>query len=745
MPILLPNLDDRRWTDLVNEGRALIPLFAPEWTDQNAHDPGITLIELLAWFAEMDIFQLNRVSDQAKLKFLTLVGIHPEPPRAAGAVLSFSLIKDAPLALPGAVEFSGLDAFGQVTVFQSADPVTVQPVALAAVQLKDGNGFHDLSDQFRRGVPFGAFGDVPQTGTELYLGFNAALETGAPFSLFFTFASSKSKPAERHRILDEARAQRCDCIPVTPMCPGGPSTLNSISTSPCNNASALVNPGVRLTWEQLLPGNPETAWAALTAADDTRAFTLDGGVVVTPAAAGAASKLGQVNTSLFYIRVRFEAGAYDSPPVVRNLAINSVRAKQCAYAGSLTWQIAPGVAASAPPVEPVGLNLAFDTSGEISALSFISDAATPRFTVLSFVPADTAASGSLTIEAVSLGCGDGTPSQQPVLPGAPIEQASLNLFTLENSGWRTWCRRADFDSSRPGDADFLLDPTEGTITFGDGNQGRVVPEGARILATYLTTRADSGNLRAKTALTVNDSPHNRALLPNLQDVSDRLLTINPLPAAGGTVAESLDLAIARAIRMLQQPERAVTLADYELLAIETPGTDIARAKAWADHHPSFPCFEAPGMITVVIVPNMPVAAPLPGRALLNSVAQYLNLRRIIGTRIEVTAPTYRTVAVQAQVQSAGGASKTAVKQRIVDALNAYLDPLTGGPSGDGWPFGRDVYRIEMMQVVDQVPGVDYVTSMALFADGCTCDPLCTSVCLLPTELVAAGSHQIEVL
>ena len=48
MSIALPNLDDRRWSDLVEQGRALIPLYAPEWTDHNASDPGITLMELLA-------------------------------------------------------------------------------------------------------------------------------------------------------------------------------------------------------------------------------------------------------------------------------------------------------------------------------------------------------------------------------------------------------------------------------------------------------------------------------------------------------------------------------------------------------------------------------------------------------------------------------------------------------------------------------------------------------------------------
>jgi hypothetical protein len=48
MGVPLPNLDDRRWIDLVEEGRSLLPFYAPQWTDHNIHDPGITLLELFS-------------------------------------------------------------------------------------------------------------------------------------------------------------------------------------------------------------------------------------------------------------------------------------------------------------------------------------------------------------------------------------------------------------------------------------------------------------------------------------------------------------------------------------------------------------------------------------------------------------------------------------------------------------------------------------------------------------------------
>ena len=64
MPLPLPNLDDRRWQDLTQEAVALIPRYAPQWTDFNTHDPGITLLELFAWLSESLIYRLNLVPDR---------------------------------------------------------------------------------------------------------------------------------------------------------------------------------------------------------------------------------------------------------------------------------------------------------------------------------------------------------------------------------------------------------------------------------------------------------------------------------------------------------------------------------------------------------------------------------------------------------------------------------------------------------------------------------------------------------
>jgi hypothetical protein len=110
--------------------------------------------------------------------------------------------------------------------------------------------------------------------------------------------------------------------------------------------------------------------------------------------------------------------------------------------------------------------------------------------------------------------------------------------------------------------------------------------------------------------------------------------------------------------------------------------------------------------------------------------------------VEVVPPRYLEVKVRAMVKALPGISKSGVQQKVILSLNRFFHPLCGGPDGTGWPFGRDVYRSEVLQVIDEVAGVDHVLRLELIVDGC--EPQCSNVCLGPTWLVAAGDHEIEI-
>ena len=73
MPIKPPNLDDRRYEELVREARSLIPQYCPEWTNLGDADPGMTLVQLFAWMTELTLYRLNRVPDKTYVHFLNFI------------------------------------------------------------------------------------------------------------------------------------------------------------------------------------------------------------------------------------------------------------------------------------------------------------------------------------------------------------------------------------------------------------------------------------------------------------------------------------------------------------------------------------------------------------------------------------------------------------------------------------------------------------------------------------------------
>src|SRR6516162_1177715 len=91
MPLEAPNLDNRQFADIVAEAKTLIPRYAPEWTNFNESDPGITLVELFAWMTEILLYRLNQVPELNYIKFLQLLGIELEPAQPAKAEVTFAV------------------------------------------------------------------------------------------------------------------------------------------------------------------------------------------------------------------------------------------------------------------------------------------------------------------------------------------------------------------------------------------------------------------------------------------------------------------------------------------------------------------------------------------------------------------------------------------------------------------------------------------------------------------------------
>ena len=74
-------------------------------------------------------------------------------------------------------------------------------------------------------------------------------------------------------------------------------------------------------------------------------------------------------------------------------------------------------------------------------------------------------------------------------------------------------------------------------------------------------------------------------------------------------------------------------------------------------------------------------------------------------------------------------------------MAAFLHPLTGGPDGDGWAFGRGVFISDVAAVLEAIPGVDHAEFLELRLND---TPVGDSVSVPTDRIVVAGPIRIEV-
>lgn len=181
MALPIPNLDDRRFQDLVNESKRMVQQKCPEWTDHNVHDPGVTMIELFAWMTEQVIFRLNRVPDRNYVKFLELIGVHLFPPTAAGAPITFWLSGALPEAvrIPAGTTVSTLRTETEDSInFTTVEALDIVPCSLqGAATIANGTSSSPVwrHDALERGEGFTCFSRVPNPGDALLVGLSEAV------------------------------------------------------------------------------------------------------------------------------------------------------------------------------------------------------------------------------------------------------------------------------------------------------------------------------------------------------------------------------------------------------------------------------------------------------------------------------------------------------------------------------------------------------------------------------------------
>lgn len=233
--------------------------------------------------------------------------------------------------------------------------------------------------------------------------------------------------------------------------------------------------------------------------------------------------------------------------------------------------------------------------------------------------------------------------------------------------------------------------------------------------------------------------------PHLHSASFVTEVTNPLPASGGTDPENQSNAVRYGPETIRARGRALTVADYALLARQASGARVARARALSGFHPAFPGLPTPGVVGVLIVPlpeDASTGPPIPTEQDLRAVAHHLS-KEVAPAGVEVVAgaPRYRRVRARVGFVSDRAADVGRIVRSIADALNSYLDPLKGGDNGEGWPFGDALVFTSLIGWLLKVADVRAIPRLQLIVNGVT-QPACTDVPLRRDELFWPEGHEV---
>src|SRR2546427_84835 len=184
MALPVPNLDDRRFQDLVDDAKRLVQQRCPEWTDHNVSDPGVTLIETFAWMTDQVLYRLNRVPEKNYIKFLELIGVRLFPPTAARAAIAFWLAGPQPGTIyirPGTQASTVQTEADDALVFTTIGDLPIVPCSLSrlASSLGGEKEVSDHTEALEARTSFYCFDKVPKADDVLLVGLSEAIHSCA--------------------------------------------------------------------------------------------------------------------------------------------------------------------------------------------------------------------------------------------------------------------------------------------------------------------------------------------------------------------------------------------------------------------------------------------------------------------------------------------------------------------------------------------------------------------------------------
>ncbi|MFE9850757.1 putative baseplate assembly protein [Streptomyces sp. NPDC005576] len=364
MALPSPNLDDRRFQQFVDDAKRYIQQRAPEWTDHNVSDPGITLVETVAHMADEIVYRLNRVPEKNHLAFLDLVGITLFPPSAARTEVTFwlSAPQEEPVTVPLGTEVAtSRTSDEEAVVFATERELVLWNCGLShlLVQRRGEPALdrtHDLADD---GKDVLCFSESPSPGDSMLLGLTSAVpHCAVTLELDSRVDGVGVDPRQPPLVWEAWTEDGWQLCEVDRDGTGGLNRPGEVVLHVPGGHVLSRNAGQEAGWLRCRVTEPHSGQPFYTTSPTVRAadgFTIGGTAPVVHAETVYDEALGE-STGLPGQRLRLAHGPVvgDTPPVLLQTA---------EHEGWTDWQVVPHFAASGPYDRHVTVDA---TTGEIA-------------------------------------------------------------------------------------------------------------------------------------------------------------------------------------------------------------------------------------------------------------------------------------------------------------------------------------------------------------------------------------------
>jgi len=711
----IPILDDRSFEQLVREARDLIPRIAPDWTDENAHDPGITLLEMLAWHLEMQQYELDSLSLKHESKYLKLLGGTVLDRKAAATSVSFSSAEQVTF-IPVGTQLKVGTLF-----FETVRSIAIIPDPKQIITLQRTDEIQHISQDMTNGrmviYPFGEEGEL---GATMQIKLADPLPRKVPLSLWLEL--DRQDPGVR--------------IPAR---------------------YKDFTPSAYVAWSYFDDSIDGGQWLPVDMERDETYHLHQSGPILFELPTG--------DSAVRMLQVKLVNGEFDDVPRINRIVWNEVFSAQgqswCMEQTFEGWSQQDVLLGKLEPIH-VYLFHALYLEGDIQVQYFIHDnwidisdehytcnhqvnqlevILQPEFTPSMWASRiRIIAINSNFLAQQYLAVGTGISHQQYLLPIPSVfrDFTKLQVGTFcpvqGKMLWQDWESVMDFDDSNENSRHFIIDSMENKIQFSDGIHG-ISPSAESVanirFISYRTGAGQAGNVK-------EDTIREMVLRKN------SLRLTNLFPAYGGAEPETISEALDRIKFEMIDPTCGITTTDLEQRVMEVPGIRVTRVRAIAGYHlriKDYPNQVAMGHISIVVVPKSSKSFPVPSEGLKKTIATHLEPFRLLTSQFHIIAPEYVKVTIRAIIVVSP--QYEGKEHEVVRVLNEWLKPESSRHS-DGWEFGKAIYKSDVYDMIHTVAGVEYIQDVWLMAEGNNVyQDEGGDIVVPPNGLAYSGMHDIE--